>query len=515
MKKTSVIYIIGFLTVLGMIDSAYLTWEHFSNVIPPCSTSIFVDCGAVLRSKYSEILGVPLSLMGMVHYGFFSLSVFLSIKTKKRLYKYFIIVLSTVGLFVSAYLMYLQIVVIGSICLYCTASALISFILFYYVQSVYKEERKRLFVIFSNIIYTKVFKKVLFAFDPERMHDLFTNTGHNMGKYGFVKRLFEYLVKHKDIRLNQKIKGISFENPIGLAAGFDYEAKLTQFLPSIGFGFATVGTVTNMSYKGNPKPRLGRLPRSRSLLVNKGFKSSGAKEVSNRLSELNFKIPVGVSIGRTNSNILKTQKDSIEDIISAFKIFEQKRIKNAYYELNISCPNLIHAGNVSFYPPQNLEDLLVAVDEINLTRPVFVKMPIEKSDRETLSMLRVIEKHSPVGVIFGNLQKDRNHPKLDKDEVKKFKQGYYSGKPTYDRSNELISLTYKNFKNRFLIIGCGGVFNGTDAYEKISRGATLVQLITGLIYEGPMLVQKINFELMDILEKEGYKNVNDAIGSKK
>jgi dihydroorotate dehydrogenase len=281
----------------------------------------------------------------------------------------------------------------------------------------------------------------------------------------------------------------------------------------MGFGFETVGTITNLPYKGNPKPRLGRLPKSKSLMVNKGFKSSGADFVSEMLSDKNFDIPVGISIGRTNCINLKTQKQSVADIVEAFKTFENAKVKNAYYELNISCPNLIHAGSVSFYPPKNLEELLVAIDKLKLKKPVLIKMPIEKSDREVLAMLKVIAKHSPVGVIFGNLQKDRNHKSLDKTEVKKFKVGNFSGKPTFDRSNELISLAYKKYKDRFVIVGCGGVFNASDAWEKITRGASLIQLITGLIYEGPQLVSQINQGLVHKLELHGYSNINSAVGT--
>jgi dihydroorotate dehydrogenase len=127
---------------------------------------------------------------------------------------------------------------------------------------------------------------------------------------------------------------------MGLAAGFDYEARLTQSLFPWGFGFQTVGTITNNPYEGNPRPMLGRLPKSKSLMVNKGFKNLGAETTAKKLKGLTFKIPVGISIGRTNSPKLTTQEESIKDILIAFRKFEKEKIKNAYYELNISCPNL-------------------------------------------------------------------------------------------------------------------------------------------------------------------------------
>lgn len=311
--------------------------------------------------------------------------------------------------------------------------------------------------------------------------------------------------------LQQKIAGITFDGPMGLAAGFDYEARLTQILPSIGFGFQTIGTITNLPYGGNPRPMLGRLPKSKSLMVNKGFKNDGAIKTAEKLKHLTFRIPVGISIGKTNGQKLKeTQKTAIADILQAFEVFEKTNIKNAYYELNISCPNLF--GNITFYPPKNLDELLSAVDGMKISKPIFIKMPINETDSQTLKMLEVISHHKITGVIFGNLQKNRNDSSLNKDEVAKFKVGNFSGKPTQKRSDELIELAYKNYGKKLIIIGCGGVFSTQDAYRKIKLGASLVQLITGLIYEGPLLVAKINQELPDLLKKDGFSNISEAVG---
>jgi dihydroorotate dehydrogenase len=255
---------------------------------------------------------------------------------------------------------------------------------------------------------------------------------------------------------------------------------------------------------------LGRLPRSRSLMVNKGFKNPGAEAIVTKLKGLSFGVPVGVSIGRTNSQHPKGQTESVEDIVECFQTFERSSVQHAYYELNISCPNLY--GSVSFYPPDNLEELLVAVDALHLSRPVFVKMPIDKSDEETLGMLQVISRHTLAGVIFGNLQKDRSHPDLVPEEVARFTVGNFSGKPTYKRSNELIRLAYHRYGKQLVIIGCGGVFSAEDAYTKIRLGASLVQLITGMIFEGPQLISEINFGLERLLERDGFAHISEAVG---
>lgn len=360
-------------------------------------------------------------------------------------------------------------------------------------------------------IYKHVSKPIFFHIDPETVHIIVSHQAELIGKFELLNKLIARLFAGKSPVLKQKISGITFESPIGLAAGFDYEAKCVKILPSLGFGFNTVGTITNLQYEGNPKPRLGRLPKSKSLMVYKGFKNRGAGWTGDKLKDQTFKAPLGISIGKSNRPEVDTQEKAVKDIIQAFKTFEKSRVKNSYYELNISCPNLF--GSVTFYPPENLDDLLTAVDKLKIKKPIFIKMPISETDHATKNILDVILRHKIAGVIIGNLQKDRKNSALDKAEVSKFKHGNFSGLPTQKRSDELIKLTYNHTQGKLLIIGCGGVFSAEDAYRKIKLGASLVQLITGLIYEGPLLVAKINQELPVLLKDEGYNHISEAIGS--
>ena len=355
---------------------------------------------------------------------------------------------------------------------------------------------------FLKITYQGFIKPLLFQIDPETVHIRMTSFAQTLGESQFNKQILSHMLVVKDKKLTQTIAGIRFENPIGLAAGFDYEAKLTQITPSLGFGFHSVGTISHFPYEGNPRPRLGRLPLSKSLMVNKGFKNLGAPVTARMMQKKHFSIPIGVSIGRTNDPHMD-QKKSVVDIINAFTIFEKAKVPNHYYELNISCPNLL--GTVSFYTTHNLDKLLMEVDKLRLKKPLFIKMPITQSDREIRKMLDVIANHSPAGIILGNLQKDRTDPALVPQEVRKFSVGNFSGKPTFVRSNQLISLAYKFYHPRLVIIGCGGVFSAADAYEKMRRGASLVQLITGLIYQGPQLVNEINVGLLSLLKKRWVK----------
>ncbi|PJC80074.1 hypothetical protein CO008_03055 [Candidatus Roizmanbacteria bacterium CG_4_8_14_3_um_filter_36_12] len=504
------------LSIAGLIDSIYLTWEHFNNVIPPCTINHFLpilsNCGEVLRSSYSVIFGIPLALTGIIQYGLIFIITLLIIYRKNVLFRFWLICQAFIGALASFYFMYLQIFVIKSICFYCTLSALISFTIFFLAYKKLIKEQLTIRFFLYGFVYQKILKPIFFLFDAELIHNLHVDLGELLG-HGFLKKIVGWKLKYTSAQLKQKLAGIDFPGPVGLAAGFDYDARLTQILPSLGFGFQTVGTVTNSPYQGNPPPRLGRLPKSKSLMVNKGFKNKSAIIISHQLKNLQFEIPVGISIGITNSIKIRTVEDEIKDIVSAFKIFEKNSKKNSYYELNISCPNLVNAKDISFYPPKILELLLSSVDSLRLKKPVFIKMPIEKTNEEISSMLDIIVKYKSIkGVVFGNLQKDRKNPSLVSSEVKKFKAGNFSGKPCEQRSNELIKLAYKNYKNKLIIIGCGGVFSAEDAYKKIKLGASLIQLITGMIFQGPQLISQINLELIDLLQKDRFKNISQAVG---
>jgi dihydroorotate dehydrogenase subfamily 2 len=369
---------------------------------------------------------------------------------------------------------------------------------------------QEIFLNFYSFFYRHFLKRIFFLLDPELVHVTIVSYGEKLGNINFAKFIFSKIFFTQNKNLNQQVAGMNFTNPIGLSAGFDYEGRLTKILPVLSFGFQTIGTITNQAYEGNRKPRLGRLPKSKSLMVNKGFKNPGIKSIVKKLQKNKFLIPVGLSIGKTNSTKEITQKEAVLDIVSAFKVAENSKIPFGFYELNISCPNLF--GKVSFYPPQNLNELLKTVTELELKKPLFIKMPIEKTDEEILKMLKVIVDFPVEGVIFGNLQKNRKDQSLDKNEVKKYSVGNFSGKPTEKRSNELIALAYKKYGKKLIIIGCGGVFNAADAYKKIKLGATLVQLITGLIFEGPQLVAQINLELPKLLRQDGFVNISEAIG---
>src|SRR6185369_10516867 len=322
--------LLPFLAFLGILDALYLSYEHFFEILPPCSTNLlFLDCGKVLTSPYSIVLGIPLAYIGLLHYVIECSFLIYSLRTKNSLIKRTALILTTIGFGSSLYFVFLQLFVIGAICLYCMTSALISVLIFIIALSVFSRERKEIVVAILHFTYVHLIKPLLFKINPESVHESMTSFGEFLGKFNWMKYIVSYFLRYENPMLHQTIARIEFKSPIGLAAGFDYEAKITQISSSISFGFQSVGTITHKAYGGNAKPMLGRLPKSKSLMVNKGFKNLGAKKTIEKLESLSFPrrresiqitkgFPIGVSIGKTNTLSIKTQREAVKDIISSF-----------------------------------------------------------------------------------------------------------------------------------------------------------------------------------------------------
>lgn len=311
-----------------------------------------------------------------------------------------------------------------------------------------------------RFLYQTIFKPIAFRMDAEFVHNRITNLGEFLENYPKLVSILAY--KNKNLR--RKIAGIDFENPIGLAAGFDYDGHLAQVLKYVGFGFNTVGTITAKPHPGNKSPRLGRLPESKALWVNKGFKSEGAEAVAKRLDSKNLKDHViGISVGSINAEI--------DDFLFSLDIFKNKSYAS-YFEINISCPNF--EKGEKFQDPDNFKELIKQINTLKIKQPIFIKMPNGKEHDDLIKQALDL---GVTGFIFSNLLKST--------------KGNVSGKPTFAGSNGLITHTRQKFGKDFVIIGCGGVFSAKDAQEKFTAGADLVQLITGMIFEGPQLIGEI------------------------
>ncbi len=508
--KTFLSTLLVILPLLGIADAGYLTYEKLSGRTPPCSTSS--DCGAVLNSPYASIGPVPLSVMGLAFYTLLFLltsSNLLEIDIGEKIGEKIgwklhhlktidlLLMLSTFAVFFSGYLVFLMAVVIQAWCQYCLLSAAISMLIWVSTLVYYSQLPQSAFVATGiwytifGFLYQNLVKPIFFMLDAEFVHDTMTLKGRVLGALTITRAITAVAFSFQHSILGKTVDGIYFPNPVGLSAGFDYDGHLSGILPSVGFGFHTIGTATLGMYEGNEPPRLGRFPDSKALLVNKGLKTMGIPALIGRLEKQHFTIPTGISIASTNAKF-EDAKAQILDIMQSFVACERSSLKHSYYELNISCPNTF--GGEPFTSPDRLDLLLECIDKLHLSRPLYIKMPIDQSERETTDLLAVADKHSVQGVIFGNLTKDKSNPSVIPADKRSWetRTGNLSGKPTWERSNKHIAITKKVYGNRFTIIGTGGIFSGEDALEKMRLGADLVQLITGMIFQGPQLIGSIN-----------------------
>ena len=358
-----------------------------------------------------------------------------------------------------------------------------------------------------RFLYKTILKPIFFLFPPEFTHDMILFVGNTLGKTELTRDIvgkFSYQTKV----LTQEVKGLKFINPVGLAAGFDKDAKLINILPKVGFAYEEIGSITLNECKGNKKPRLWRLKKSKSLVVNYGLKNAGVEKEIVKIKK--YKVQkdfiLGISVAKTNSKDTVDITRAIDDYVGSLKRLEEEKI-GSYYTINISCPNAF--GGEPFTTPKRLELLLKEISKLNIEKPVFIKMPINLPWSDFDNLLKIVIKHNMTGVVIGNLNKDKTGIK---DKMTKKMVGGISGKHTEKLCNELIEKTYRKYTNKLVIIGVGGIFSAKDAYEKIKKGATLVQLITGMIFEGPQLIGEINKGLEQLLIKDGYKNIKEAVG---
>ena len=308
--------------------------------------------------------------------------------------------------------------------------------------------------------------------------------------------------------LTQEIAGVTFPNPVGLAAGFDKDCHFMKILPDLGFGFEEVGSITAEPYEGNPGPRLKRLVKDESIIVYYGLKNQGAKALKQKLNK-QFRIPIGVSIAKTNK-LHKTMKLKIADWIKGIKLMKSS---GDYLTINLSCPNTFDPTN--FCNAKDLKPLLAEVAKLKIKKPVFLKITADLTRSEADRILDVCKKHDFItGFILTNLVKDRSKVKFKSEEKhhKNYKGGL-SGKIVQKKAVALTKYFYEKTQGKYVLIGCGGIFTAEDAYEYIKNGASLVQLITGMIFEGPAAIKNINKGLVELLEKDGYRNISEAVGS--
>ena len=363
-------------------------------------------------------------------------------------------------------------------------------------------------------IYQRFVKPALFALSPDFVHGATMNFLAFLGSIPGVSQGVHSAFATRHPELESTWRGISFSSPVGLSAGLDKNAQGVKIMQSVGFGFTEVGSVTARRCAGNPRPWFYRLPNTQSLVVHAGLPNIGIDGIMRRLEHLPTKwqrdFPTILSVARTNDEAASSDEAGIADfIVSVTRASASPAVQ--MIELNISCPNAFVGER--FTDPTLFAQLLAAVAKVKPTKPIMVKMPIELSWEDTDTLIQVADRSGIVaGFTFGNLRKDRTDVAL-KDELPVTVEGGLSGAPTRELSTQLIAKTYQKYGDKFLLIGVGGILSARDAYEKIKAGATYVELITGLILNGPSFVEDVNSGLVKLLKKDGYAHISEAVGA--
>ena len=334
----------------------------------------------------------------------------------------------------------------------------------------------------------RIVRFFLFLFNPEFIHYI----SFKLIKFGAMVPgkmwAWRLLFKLSDTRLEREVFGLKFDNPVGLAAGFDKDAKLFDELACFGFGFVEIGTVTPLPQEGNPKPRLFRLKKDSALINRMGFNNQGLEAVVARLRRKRSTIIIGGNIGK---NKLTPNDQAVNDYEICFeKLFPFVD----YFAVNVSSPNT--AGLRDLQDKEPLTALLNRLQVLNnqkaSKKPILLKIAPDLTNEQLDDIIEIVADTKIDGVIATNTTTARSGLKTAKEEVNAIGNGGLSGKPVKARSTEVIKYLSDKSNKAFPIIGVGGIHSKEDALEKIDAGATLVQIYTGFIYEGPALVKRIN-----------------------
>ena len=354
--------------------------------------------------------------------------------------------------------------------------------------------------------YQKIAKKAFFAMKPDVVHASMVDFCRVAGKVTPLMWLLRQMIDYTDPILETTVMGVPFNNPFGLTAGLDKDCDLPACLNAAGFGFETVGSTTSRPCPGNPRPWFHRLPQYHSMVVHAGLANDGSEKVIRRAEKAWTscdEMRMSVSLARTNDKLCGDLDEGIEDYCTSLR---RAVGRTDIIEINVSCPNTM-AGEPFTDDPNNLDRLFTALDAIDRPQPMLVKMPLNKSWEEFAELLDVLADHNVQGVSLANLQKDRTGLDVPDDW-----KGGLSGMPCQKSSDELVARVYREYGDRFVIAGIGGVFTAEDAYRKIRNGASIVQFVSSLMYLGPQNITSIKRGVADLLRLDGFSNVSEAVG---
>ena len=358
------------------------------------------------------------------------------------------------------------------------------------------------------MFYRTLVRPWLFQADPEAAHERALKLAARLGSNRLTREATETLFGFDDWRLRQTVFGLEFLNPVGLGAGYDKNADGIELWPSLGFGFVEIGSVTARPQPGNEAPRLFRQTQQRALINRMGFNNEGAGAIAARVPPLPHRIPIGVNVGKDrNVDLAKAAKSYLATI-------EKFRGRADFFVINVSSPNTPDLRKLQ--EREALNELLAGIRAPVLARtssipaagtptttPVLIKIAPDLTFEEIDDILELAKQHDIAGIVATNTTIDHPTPA----------QGGLSGAPLRARATKCVRHIWRHTGGQLPIIGVGGIFTAADAYEKIRAGASLVEVWTGLIYEGPAIVGRINRGLLRLLARDGFGSIAEAVGT--
>ena len=341
-------------------------------------------------------------------------------------------------------------------------------------------------------MYKLLIRPILFLFDPEKVHYFTFSLIRILCKIPYVASVFRSLYQVKNKKLERKLFGLTFANPVGLAAGFDKNAVLYNELANFGFGFIEIGTVTPKGQLGNPKKRLFRLKEDQGIINRMGFNNDGVEEAIKNLKKNKHKVIIGGNIGKNTETKLEDYTQDYLDVFKELHPFVD------YFVLNVSCPNV--GSHAKLSDKDYLLELITECQNQNnlfkIKKPILLKIAPDLNNSQLDEIIELVAETKIDGVIASNTSTTRNNLNASKERLQQIGNGGVSGQPIKDQSTRVIKYLADTSNKSFPIIGVGGIHSAEDAIEKLNAGADLVQVYTGFIYEGPGLIKRINKALL-------------------
>lgn len=364
------------------------------------------------------------------------------------------------------------------------------------------------------MLWQRLVRPFLFCADAERTHYAAMAGLVAACRVPGGRQLLRQQTVVTDARLRCAVLGLNFPNPVGLAAGFDKDARWIRELSALGFGFLEVGTITDVPQAGNPPPRLFRLADDQALLNRLGFNNAGAQVAKQRLAaEDHSHVILGINLGKSK---ITPNESAAESYLTSFRLLWPHA---NYVTINVSSPNTPHLRQLQDRGPLlelllrlQIENQALAHADQSDPKPLLVKIAPDLSDSQLDDVMQISAEAKISGIIATNTTINRGDLKTSPAQVKTLGDGGVSGKPLTERSRQVVRRLYRSLGKEMVIVGVGGIFDGDDAWRMIAAGASLVQLYTGFIYGGPLTIKQINRRLLQRMDREGISHISELVG---